>query len=78
MNWQLTLERFSYDLEMKIHEQNKNQKWTAIERFKWFIEWMQMHLAFGWLSKCSGEKLHAQELSRDQRILCFDVVLQQD
>ena len=32
------LERFSYDLEMKTREQNRNNKQTEIERFDWFIE----------------------------------------
>ena len=32
------IERFSYDLEMKTREQNKNNKRTEIERFDWFIE----------------------------------------
>ena len=32
------LERFSYDLEMKAREQNRNDKQTEIERFDWFIE----------------------------------------
>ena len=32
------LERFSYDLEMKAREQNRNDKRTEIERFDWFIE----------------------------------------
>ena len=31
------LERFSYDLEMKTREQNRNNKWTEIERFVWVI-----------------------------------------
>ena len=30
-------ERFSYDLEMKTREHNKNNKRTEIERFDWFI-----------------------------------------
>ena len=34
----VTLERFSYDLEMKTREQNRNNKRTEIERFDWFIE----------------------------------------
>ena len=34
----LLLERFSYDLEMKTREQNRNNKRTEIERFDWFIE----------------------------------------
>ena len=32
------LERFSYDLEMKAREQNRNDKRTEIERFDWCIE----------------------------------------
>ena len=32
------LERFSYDLEMKTREQNRNSKRTEIKRFDWFIE----------------------------------------
>ena len=58
------LERFSYDLEMKTCEQNRSNKRTEIKRFDWFIERIQTHLAFGWLS----------ELSRNR----FDVILQQD
>ena len=34
------LGRFSYDLEMKTREQNRNNKRTEIERFDWFIERM--------------------------------------
>ena len=49
------LERFSYDLEMKTREQNRNNKRTEIERFDWFIERIQTHLAFGWLSERSAE-----------------------
>ena len=33
-----SLEQFSYDLEMKAHKQNRNNKRTEIERFDWFIE----------------------------------------
>ena len=50
------LERFSYDLEMKTHEQNRNNKRTEIERFDWFIERIQTHLAFGWLSERSSKQ----------------------
>ena len=50
------IERFSYDLEMKTREQNRNNKQTEIERFDWFIERIQTRMAFGWLSKRSGEK----------------------
>ena len=51
-----TIERFSYDLEMKTREQNRNNKRTEIERFDWFIERIQTRVAFGWLSERSGEK----------------------
>ena len=50
------LERFSYDLEMKTREQNRNNKRTEIERFDWLVERIQTLVAFGWLSECSGEK----------------------
>ena len=50
------LERFSYDLEVKTRKQNKNNKGTEIKRFDWFIERIQTHLAFGWLSERSAEK----------------------
>ena len=46
----IMLEQFSYDLEMKTREPNKNNKRTEIKRFDWFIERIQNHLAFGWLS----------------------------
>ena len=49
-------ERISYDLEMKTREQNRKNKRTEIERFDWFIERIQTHLAFGWLSERSAEK----------------------
>ena len=64
----LTIERFSYDLEMKTHEQNRNDKRTDIERFDWFVQWLQTRMVF----------VHARELSRNQPILRFDVILQHD
>ena len=65
-------ERFSYDLEMKTREQNRNNKRTEIEQLDWFIELIQTRAVFGWLSERSGEKnLYAQELR-------FDVILQHD
>ena len=39
---QIVLERFSDDLEMKTHEQNRSIKRTEIKRFDWFIERIQM------------------------------------
>ena len=53
------IERFSLDLEMKTHKQNRNKKQTKMEQFDWFIERIQTFVAFGWLSESSGEKLHA-------------------
>ena len=50
------LERLSYDLEMKMREQNKNNKRTEIKRFDWCTERIQTHLAFGWLSEGSAKK----------------------
>ena len=68
----LRIERFSYDLEMKTREQNRNNKRPEIELFDWFIERIQSRLAFGWLSERTG----AREVSRNQPILRFDVTLQ--
>ena len=48
------LERFSYDLEMKTSQQNRNNKQMEIEQFDWFIERIQKRMAFGWLNKRSG------------------------
>ena len=65
-------------IETKTREQNRNNKRTEIVRFDWFIERKQTRVAFGCLSERLGEKLHAQELSRNQSILRFDVILQHD
>ena len=51
-----SVERFSYDLEMKTREQKRNNKRTEIERFDWFIERIKTRVAFVWLSERSGEK----------------------
>ena len=63
---------------MKTRKQNKNNKRTETERFDWFIERIRTCVPFGWLSECSGEKLHVRELFRNQWILRFDVMLQHD
>ena len=55
-NQPLLIERFSYDLEMKTRQQNRNNKRAEIGQFDWFIERIQTRLAFGWLSERSGEK----------------------
>ena len=67
-----TIERFSYDLEMKTRKQDRNNKRTEMGRFDWFIKRIQTRVAFGWV-----KKLHARELSRNQPILRF-VILQHD
>ena len=50
------VEQFSFDLEMKTCEQNRNKKRAEIKRFDWFIERIQTLVAFDWLSERSGEK----------------------
>ena len=69
VQFNLKMERFSYDLEMKMREQNRNNKRTEIEGFDWLIERIPTRVA-------RVEKLHARELSRTQPILRFDVILQ--
>ena len=49
--------RFSYELEMKMREQNRNNKRTEIERFHWFVERIQTRVAYGWLSERSSENI---------------------
>ena len=51
-----SLERFSYDLEIKTREQNRNNKRTEKEQFIWFIERIKTRVAFGWLRERSGKK----------------------
>ena len=68
------LERFSYDLEIKTREPNRNNKRTEIERFDWFSERIHTHLT--WLVKRTlGRKnFMPEELSRNR----FDVILYHD
>ena len=56
VQFNLKMVRFSYDLEMKMREQNRNNKRTDIEGFDWFVERIQTRVAFGRLSERSGEK----------------------
>ena len=42
-----TLEQFSYVLEIKTRERNRNKKRTEIERFDWFIERIRAWLLVG-------------------------------
>ena len=67
---QRSLERFSYNLEMKTHEQNRNNKGTEIERFHWFIERIKARVIL------IGEVRTL--ISRNQLTLRFDVILQHD
>ena len=55
---------------MKTREQNRNNKRTEVERF---TERIQTRVAGLWL-----KKLLARELSRNQSILRFDVILEHD
>ena len=43
-------------LKGKRAEKKNRNKRTETERFDWFIERIQMRVAFGWLSEHSGEK----------------------
>ena len=56
VQFNLKMVPFSYDLEMKMREQNRNNKRTDIEGFDWFVERIQTRVAFGRLSERSGEK----------------------
>ena len=59
---------------MKTRKQNRNNKRTEIEPFDWFIERIQTHLAFGWLSERSGEKTSCpKNFLGEEIMLCFDV-----
>ena len=49
-----TLERFSYDLEMKTREQHSNNKRTEIERFDWFVERIQNVRGFRLVKRTVG------------------------
>ena len=72
------LSRFSYDLEMKTRQQNRNNERTEIERYDWFIKRIQTCVAFGWLGERSGEKTSSLRTFYNQSILRFDVILQHD
>ena len=77
--WRGLLEQFTYDLEIIMREQYRNNKRMEIERIDWFIEQIQMRVAFGWLRENTRlKKLHARELTGNQPILRFDVILQHD
>ena len=41
---QIVLERFSDDLEMNTHEQNRSIKRAEIKRFDWILERIQMRV----------------------------------
>ena len=70
------LERFSYDLEMKTREQNRNNKRTETERFDSLIERIQTRVAFGWLSEHSGEKTKCPPFVRAREISPFALTKQ--
>ena len=59
LNGVALLQRFSYDPVLpvlKTRKQKRNNKRTERERFDWFMERIQTHVSFGWLSERSGEK----------------------
>ena len=64
---------------MKTREQKRNNKRTEIELFDWFIERIQMRVAFGLLSELLDEKnFMPLELSRNHSLPRFHVILQHD
>ena len=63
---------------MKTHEQNRNNKRTEIERFDWFSNGYKRSWVLVGYANALLKKLHAWELSRNQSILRFDVILQHD
>ena len=63
---------------MKTHEQNRNNKKTEIERYDWFIERVKRARLLVGSANVRVKRRHAQELSRNQPILRFDVILQYD
>ena len=51
--------RAIFCMTLKGKRANKTEtinKRTEIERFDWFVERIQTHVALGWLSERSGEK----------------------
>ena len=64
-----------WPLKRKTREQNRNNKRTEIEPIYWFIERIQ---TLWLLTNAQVKKLHTQELSRNQSIVHFDVMLQHD
>ena len=50
-----------HDLKMKTHERYRNNKRMEIEQIDWFIEQIQMWVAFGWLREHSAEKTFMPE-----------------
>ena len=67
------IERFSYDLEMKTHKQNRN-------RAIWLVCRTDTNARGFWLVKrtLGWKNFMPEELSRNQPILRFDVILRQD
>ena len=81
MYWLWDNSRFSYNLEMKTREQNRNNKRKKIERTAFWLVYRTdtKGRSHGfWLVKRRVKKLHARELSRNQPILRFDVKQQHD
>ena len=74
----IVMERFSYDLEMKMCEQKKTtnqQKQSDLIGLSngHKLSWLLVGQANDWV-----KKLHARELSRNQSILRFGVILHHD
>ena len=61
-----------------MREQNRNNKRSEIVRFDRFVERKRTCVAFGCWANARLNKLYARELSRNQPILRFNVILQHD
>ena len=73
----LLIDGLSSDLEMKTHEQNKKKQRNR-NRAIWLVYRTDTNAWGFWLVKRTlwWTKIHARELSRNQSIVSFDVILQ--
>ena len=73
----LLIDGLSSDLEMKTHEQNKKKQRNG-NRAIWLVYRTDTNAWGFWLVKRTlwWTKIHARELSRNQSIVSFDVILQ--
>ena len=61
-----------------MHKHNRNNKQMEIERFDWFTNRFKRAWLLVGQANARVKKLHVRELSRNQLILFFDVIVQHD